>query len=156
MKLGTGRSRVVSSVKSVVPCRLQSNRIGEKPPRCARGKPPARMARAARMFQNVNEAFVTPATSKQHYSCPPIKITQYRAELPHRCHSYPRHPLREFTPCAPGRSSLSHQSPNPIQRNGYLPRPRDKFSFVPRLAGIRCTFFAVHRPIPHCVRTQAH
>ena len=32
-----------------------------------------RISRIARMFQNVNEAFVRPATPKQHYSCPPLR-----------------------------------------------------------------------------------
>ena len=32
-----------------------------------------RISRIARMFQNVNEAFVTPATPKQYYVCPPLR-----------------------------------------------------------------------------------
>ena len=37
---------------------------------------------------------------------------------------YPRSPLREFTPCAPGRSTSSCQEANPIRYRNYPPHPK--------------------------------
>ena len=37
---------------------------------------------------------------------------------------YPRYPLREFTPCAPGRSTPYCQEANPIRHRRYPPHPK--------------------------------
>ncbi len=47
-----------------------------------------------------------------------LVIASRRAEM---CLPYPRSPLGEFTPCAPGRSIPSHQGANPIHHRNAKP-----------------------------------
>ncbi len=107
----------VSPVKSVVPCPLQINRNSKKPPRRARGKAPARILEH-------DEGIYNPRNAEAPLHLSPLKAAQHRTRLLHSCAPYPRYPLREFTPCAPGRSTSSCQEANPICHLKYPPHPK--------------------------------
>ncbi len=59
---------------------------------------------------------------------------------------YPRSPLREFTPCAPGRSTPSCQEANPTRHCRYPPHPKISLPVASRVrhgAPIIARFFMV-------------
>ena len=70
-----------------------------------------------------------------------------RTMSPEKHLSYPRSPLREFTPCAPGRSTASCQEANPVRRRSYPPHPKliRSLFVVSRRAGTRCSLLVASR-----------